>query len=145
MKLVSLRSLLAATAAICLLTAAAHAADPTGTWTWTQSFNGNTRTSTLKLDFKDGALTGSVSSRRGDVAISDASFKDPAIAFSVTRTMGDQTMTTKYSGTLDGDTIKGSIVMPGRDGGDPTTVDWTATRGAPADAAPAPAPAPAPN
>ena len=31
-------------------------------------------------------------------------------------------------GSLDGDTIKGSIVLPGRDGGDPQTVDWTATR-----------------
>jgi hypothetical protein len=137
MKLPSLRSLFATVAAVCVLTAAAHAADPTGTWTWTQTRNGNTRTSTLKLDYKDGNLTGSVSGRGGETPIADASFKDPAIAFSVTRQMGDNSVTIKYSGTLDGDTIKGSITMPGRDGGDPTTTDWTATRGAAA--APAPA------
>jgi hypothetical protein len=139
MKLPSLRSLLAAVAAVCLLTAAAQAADPTGTWTWSQpGRDGTPRKSTLTLALKDGALTGSISGRGGEIAIGDASFKDPAIAFTVTRQMGDNTMTIKYSGTLDGDTIKGSIVMPPPpDGGDPRTVDWTATRGAAA--APAPA------
>ena len=136
MKLSTLRSLLTATVAAFVLTAAAHAADPTGTWTWSQTRNGNTRTSTLKLELKDGALTGSVSGRNGDTPISDASFKDDTVAFSVSRTMGDQTFTIKYSGKLDGDAITGSMVMPGRDGGDPQTVDWKATRGAPA-AAPA--------
>jgi hypothetical protein len=136
MKLPSLRSLLSVAAAVCVLTVAAHAADPTGSWSWTTSFNGNTRTTTAKLALKDGVLTGSVAGRNGDTDISDASFKDDMIAFSVKRTFNDQTFVMKYTGKLDGDTIKGSFVRPGRDGGDPTTTDWTATRGA---ATPAPA------
>ncbi len=60
------------------------------------------------------------------------------IAFSVTREFNGNSMTTKYTGKLDGDTIKGSVERPGRDGGDPVKTDWTATRGAAA-AAPAPA------
>jgi hypothetical protein len=140
MKLTYLRSLLAAFAAVCFLTVAAQAADPTGTWTWTMTRNGNTRTTTLKLTLKDGTLAGTVSGRGGETPISDATFQDDAVAFSVSRTYNDQTFVIKYSGKLDGDTIKGSFVMPPRDGGDPQTVDWTATRGKPADAAPAPAP-----
>ena len=61
---------------------------------------------------------------------------------SVTRTMGDNQVTIKYTGTIAGDTITGSMEVPGRDGGDPMKRDWTATRGAASDAA-APAPAPA--
>jgi hypothetical protein len=34
----------------------------------------------------------------------------------------------KYTGKVEGDTIKGSIERPGRDGGAATKTDWTATR-----------------
>ncbi len=83
---------------------------------------------------KDGKLTGSLSSpgRGGGepvvAQISDASIKDDVIAFSVTREMGGNSVTTKYSGKLAGDTITGTIEAPGRDGGDPTKREWTATR-----------------
>ena len=68
-------------------------------------------------------------------------FKDPAVAFSVVLNMRGTSVTVKYTGTLAGDTITGSTETPGRDGGEPMKRDWTATRGAAADAA-APAPAP---
>jgi hypothetical protein len=136
MTLKSLKFLSAAVAA-CVITAAAIAADPSGSWTWTQpGRDGNPgRPQKLTLALKDGALTGSVSGRGGEIAISDASFKDNVVAFSVVRTFNDNSITIKYSGKLDGDTITGTIIRPGMDGGDPTTIDWKATRGAP-DAAP---------
>lgn len=34
----------------------------------------------------------------------------------------------KYSGKVDGDKLTGKIEMPGRDGGEPRTMDWNATR-----------------
>lgn len=123
-----------------LFTAAAIAADPTGTWTWSTTRNGQSRTTTLKLELKGDALSGSVSGRNGDTPISDASFgKDGAVAFSVKREFNGNSFVIKYAGKLDGDTIKGTTQTPGRDGGEPRTTDWTATRKAadkPADAAP---------
>jgi hypothetical protein len=136
MKIKSLRSLVVALGAACFLTVAAFAGDPTGNWTWTQpGRNGNPgRPAKLTLALKDGVLTGSMAGRQGDTPIADATFKDDAIAFSITRTMGGNSMTFKYSGKLEGDTITGSFERPNPDGGDPVKVDWKATRG---DAAPA--------
>ena len=133
----------AALGALCFLTVAALAADPSGTWNWSAAGRpgGTPRPAHATLVFKDGALSGAVSGRNGDTPISDASFKDDGtIAFSVTREFNGNSITIKYSGKMDGDTITGTMVRPGMDGGDPVTMDWKATRGA-ADAAPAPAPA----
>ena len=116
--------------AACFLTAAVFAADaatastPAGTWKWTPpGRNGAAGVErTLKLDYADGKLTGTLlGAKMGqfdipDTAISDASFKDGAIAFSVTSEMNGNKRTAKYTGTLDGDSIKGSSEAPGRDG-----------------------------
>jgi hypothetical protein len=138
MKIKSLRSLAVALGAVCFLTVAAFAGDPTGNWTWTgPSRNGGAgRPVKASLALKDGALTGSISGRQGETPIADATFKDDMIAFSVTRNMGGNDITMKYSGKLDGDTITGSFERPNPDGGDPVKADWKATRG---DAAAAPA------
>jgi hypothetical protein len=129
--------LLAALGTACLLTVAAFAADvsPTGTWKWTApGRNGGPGFDvTLKLDLKDGALTGTMVGMQGpqgaipDVAIGDASFKDGVVAFSVTREFNGNKRTTKYEGKLDGDTIKGSSERTNREGALQKT-DWVATR-----------------
>jgi hypothetical protein len=130
--------LLAVSAAVCFATVAAFAADvsPTGTWKWTSpGRNGGAgMEQTLKLELsKDGALTGTMvggefnGNKIPDVAIGDASFKDGTVAFSVTREFNGNKFTSKYSGKLDGDTIKGSTERPGRDGNVRKT-DWNATR-----------------
>ncbi len=64
---------------------------------------------------------------RGDTPISNASFKDDQIAFSVVREFNGNKFETKYTGKLAGDTITGSTVSTGRDG-ETNTREWTATR-----------------
>ena len=129
--------LIAAFCAACILTVAAFAADlsPAGTWKWTAQGRGGGQgfEVTLKLDFKDGALTGSMlggtfgQNTVPDIAIGDASFKDGNVAFSVTREFNGNKRTTKYTGKLEGDTIKGSSERPTRDG-EMRKSDWVATR-----------------
>jgi hypothetical protein len=109
-------------------TSAANAADdPTGTWKWSVTFNNNTRDVTLKLKLDGDKLTGAISGRNNqDTAIEDASYKDGTVAFSVTREFNGQKRTTKYSGKLSGDTIKGTSESE-RDG-QKQTRDWEAKR-----------------
>jgi hypothetical protein len=77
----------------------------------------------LKLD--GDKLTGSMPGREGAVTqISDASFKDNKVSFSVTREFNGQKRTTKYEGTLNGDTITGKTIRE-RDGNVNST-DWVA-------------------
>ena len=129
-----LRYLFAAFAAFSL-SAAVFAADPTGTWKWTQPGRGDRPAieQTLKLELKDGQLTGTVlgfetpMGKVPDTAIGDATFKDDAVAFSITREFNGNKRVSKYQGKLEGDTLKGSVERPGRDG-DIQKNDWTATR-----------------
>jgi hypothetical protein len=107
--------------------AVAFAADPTGTWKWTvQSPNGAIDT-TLKLESKDGKLTGAYSNEYGEAAISDASCKDDQIAFDVVREFGGNAFVLKYRGKIEGDGIKGTIETPGF-GGDTQKLEWNAKR-----------------
>jgi hypothetical protein len=107
---------------------AALAADPTGLWKWsTHSPNGDIAT-TLKLESKDGKLTGAYSNQFGDATISNASFADDVLAFEVVREFNGGKFVVKYRGKLQGDTIKGSIEAPGPDGGEPMKLEWNATR-----------------
>ncbi len=133
----SLRLLLAAFAAVCLISTAARAqaADPTGTWKWSQpGRGGNPQEISAKLAFANGALTGTVTlpARGGgdpiSIDISDASFTDGTVAFSVVQTYNDNKRVTKYTGKLDGDTITGTLLRPARGGGEPTPTDWSAKR-----------------
>lgn len=126
----SLRVLFFAPVAALVLTASAYAADPSGTWKWSMpGRNGETSEATLKLELKDGKLTGTLSGRRGDAPISDASFTDDHVKFSVVRERNDQKWVTKYDGKLEGDAIKGTVEMPGRDGGEARKSEWVAHKG----------------
>lgn len=89
----------------------------------------------VKLELKDGKLSGTAVGFEGpngkipDTALEDVSFKDGVVAFSVVREFNGNKRVTKYSGKLDGDSIKGSSERPGRgDGAAPVKADWTATR-----------------
>lgn len=124
-------------AALCLtLSAFAADASPAGTWKWSVQGRqgGQSFEQTLKLDFKDGKVTGTLLGRQGgqfsvpDTPISDVSFKDGALKFTVTRSFNDRSFTTKYDGKLEGDTIKGTSERPGFNGGDPVKAEWLAKR-----------------
>lgn len=114
----------------------AQAADATGTWSWSRPGRngGEAQKTTLTLKVAGEKLTGAVSSpgRQGaepvKTEISEGTCKGDAIAFSVTREMNGNKMTTKYSGKVSADTITGTIERPARGGGDPTKTDWKATR-----------------
>jgi hypothetical protein len=109
--------------------AAAPAADPSGYWKWSFTTpNGDTFAVALKLEFKNGQLTGVYTGRLGEAPISDASFKDGAIAFSVVRELDGNKFVIKYQGRLEGDALKGSIELPGFGDGGPTKIDWNASR-----------------
>ena len=110
------------------LAAAAFAADPSGTWKWTtHSPNGDIDT-TLKLESKDGKITGAYSNQFGDAAISNATLQDDVLAFEVVRDLGGQKYVVKYHGKLTGDTIKGTLEAPGPDGGEAMKLEWNAKR-----------------
>ena len=129
--------LIAALGAACLLTVAAFAADasPAGVWKWTPPGRGGNPgvERTLKLDYADGKLTGTMMGAQmgqfniPDIAIADGVFKDGTVSFTVTSEFNGNKRTTKYEGKLEGDSIKGSSEAPNRDGAMQKR-DWNPTR-----------------
>ena len=124
--------------ALCVsATAYAAEASPAGTWKWSvqgRQGGGQGFEQSLTLDHKDGKLTGTMVGRQGgqfsvpDTKITDASFKDGVIKFTVTREFNDRSFTTKYEGKLEGDTIKGTFERPGFNGGEAVKAEWVAKR-----------------
>lgn len=106
------------------------AEDPSGTWTFTAMFGKNKSADvTLKLKVEGDKLTGTMSGgqgKGGDLSITDGTFKDDKVSFTVTRERGGQKFTQKYSGTVSGDTIKGTVESE-RDGKS-RSASWEAKR-----------------
>lgn len=107
-----MRIFLAATAVLAfvgLASVAQAAEDPTGTWKMETSFGGKTRESTLKLKLDGDKLTGVYvgGQNNTETPIENGSYKDGKLSFSVTREFNNNKFTSKYTGTLTGDVIKG--------------------------------------
>jgi hypothetical protein len=104
--------------------------DPSGHWNWTVTPPGGTRTFQVSatLVFSLGTLSGTYHGRLGDAAISDASFKDGVVAFSVARDYEGKPFLLKYQGTLSGDTLTGTVAIPPFEGAGASTIGWSATR-----------------
>lgn len=110
-----------------LLVGAAQAADPTGTWKWTVTRGNNNIEQTLKLKLEGDKLTGVMVGRNNmETKIEDATFKSDEVSFKVTTERQGQKRTTKYTGKLTGDVIKGKIETDR--GGQTMQVDWEAKR-----------------
>jgi hypothetical protein len=105
--------------------------DPTGHWNWTVTPPGHDRTYEVSanLVYSLGALAGSYHGRFGDASISNASFKDGVVAFSVVRQYEGSPYVLSYSGTLAGGTLTGTVAIPAYDGTPATRIAWKATRG----------------
>lgn len=125
-----LRSLSAVAAAVVLLAGAAFAADLSGTWKWTtEGRDGQKRESTLKVEQKDGALTGTISGFRGENAISEGKVDGDNVTFSVERAGREgQKWTQKFTGKLEGETLKLSTEQPAMGDRPARKVEYSATR-----------------
>jgi hypothetical protein len=107
----------------------ALAADPAGTWKWKTKRGDKEFEQTLKLEVKDGKVTGTITGGRGgtnETKIEDGKFKDGELSFTVTRERGDMKFVTKYSGKVSEDSIKGTITSDR--GGKENKQDWEAKR-----------------
>ena len=107
----------------------AFAADATGTWKWTMQGRGGNpgREVSLKLKQDGEKLTGELGGGQNQTEIKDGKIdKEGNLSFSVTRKRGDNEFTTKYSGKLDGDTIKGKQEFERN--GQTQSRDWEAKR-----------------
>jgi hypothetical protein len=101
--------------------------DPTGTWKWTTTGQGGqTRETTLKLKLEGDKLTGTISGRGGDTAISEAKLKGDEISFQVTREFNGNKVTSKYNGKISGNSIKGKVETDR--GGQTRSRDWEAKK-----------------
>jgi hypothetical protein len=81
-----------------------------GRWNLTANTPNGARTATADLTMgADGALAGSMSSEAGISAISAGSLTGNRFTFTTTVTTSQGPMTLTFTGTLDGNTIKGSI------------------------------------
>ena len=118
----------------------ALAADFNGKWTGdVPGRNGNTQTLTFTFHVDGAALTGKVTTPRGDVDISNGKVDDDNISFDQVLNFNGNSITIGYKGVADGDTIKFTRTFGAS--GDRPPQDFVAKR-APADAAPAAPPAP---
>ena len=117
-------------AAIVLLTAfvsvVSAVEDPTGTWKSTVMLGKKSQEVTIKLKVEGDKLVGTIGGGNRDAAISDGTFKDDRVSFSVIREQKGEKLTQKYTGTVSGDTIKGKIDTDR--GGKSRSTDWEAKR-----------------
>jgi hypothetical protein len=96
----------------------ALAADVTGKWTaQIPGRDGTARETTFTFKVEGGKLTGSVSGRQGDTAISDGKIEGDNISFVVVRTIQDNTIKIVYKGKVAGEEIKFTSTREGGQGG----------------------------
>ena len=104
------------------------APNPTGTWKWKFEIqNGQAIEASAKLKLEDGKLTGTFIGRDGtETPIRNGRFEQDQVSFTRVRERDGQTITSRYSGKLASDTIKGKIETE-RDG-QTQTQEWLAKR-----------------
>ncbi len=117
---------------VCFVFAAltlALAADPSGKWVaQVPGREGQTQETTITLKAEGDKLTGSISGRQGDTAISDGKVSGDNISFNVVREFNGNTIKMVYTGKLSGDEIKFTRKFEGGPGGDRPPVEFTAKR-----------------
>ncbi len=115
--------------ALLILVTAAWAADVDGKWVGqTPGRDGAMQDVTMTLKADGEKLTGTVTGRGGETAISDGTIKGSAVSFNVVRETPNGTFKIVYTGTLAGDEIKFSRKMEGGQGAGAPAVEFTAKR-----------------
>ena len=90
----------------------AQDADIAGKWETTRETPNGTMTSTFTFQVDGNKLTGTIGSQRGDTEISEGAIDGNKISFKIVMTRGDRTMEMVYSGTVEDDTITGTMETP---------------------------------
>jgi len=126
-----MRTFIAATmvlAFVGLASTAKAAEDPAGTWKVELNFGGKTRESTLKIKLDGEKLTGVYvgGQNNTETPIENGSYKDGKVSFTVTREFNGNKFTSKYTGTVNGDTMKGKTET--EINGETRMADWEAKR-----------------
>ena len=91
---------------------AQETADIAGKWEMTNETPRGTMTSTFTFEQDENVLTGTVETRGTQTPISTGTVEGSVITFSVVRAMGNRTRQLTYTGTVDGDTIRGTMTTP---------------------------------
>jgi len=117
------------------LATSVQAQDVTGSWTLTYSQmgrqGGQAREVSMELTLvqDEATVTGTTMLAMGrgraggeapapqEVAISDGKIEGNQLTFTINRTMGERTMSTVYTATVDEDTMEGTLTMAGGMGG----------------------------
>jgi hypothetical protein len=99
--------------------------NPVGSWKFSVGRADRVREMTIKLSLDGETLKGvSVGKDMKETPLEEVTWKDGQVGFQISRERNGQKMTTKFSGKLEGDTIKGK--MESDRGGQPR--DWEAKR-----------------
>ncbi len=86
------------------------ASDVSGTWDVTMQSPRGSRDMTVELEMKeDGKVTGEISSDRGDTSIDDGRMSGDLLRFETTRSMGERSFTAKWSLTVEGESLEGTM------------------------------------
>jgi hypothetical protein len=122
------KTLLVAVVVLGCLAATAQAADPNGTWKWKRmGQNGQDFEMSLALKSEGEKLTGAVTLPMGDtIEIKEGAFKNDEVSFTTTFEFNGNSMTVKYKGKVEGDTIKGKTERERN--GEVMSRDWEAKR-----------------
>ena len=106
------------------LTIGALAADVSGKWVaQVPGRNGQARETTFTFKVDGDTLTGTVSGRQNDTAISEGKVSGDTVTFTVTMERGGNTVKQSYTGKVSGDEIKFK-----REGGQGAATEFTAKR-----------------
>ena len=105
---------------------AADKDNPVGVWKWSGKVGKKDADFTMKLENKDGKLTGSVAGGKLDLKIEEGTFKDGEVSFTANGDMKGEKVSIKGTGKLSGDTIKGSVTFDRK--GKSKSDSWEAKR-----------------
>ena len=114
--------------ALSLAALTSFAADPNGIWKFkAEGPKGHSVDATLTLKWENNHLSGSMDNRLGKAEISNATFANDQITFTVAREFRGKKLNTHYSGKLTENSINGTIETTGREE-KPISLPWEAQR-----------------